>query len=378
MSVSGPSAAKQGIDGFVTIDRRIIRNRSRTLQDRRSRSLSRDRSGSSDDLYTGTRVSRVPEAFPIKIGPLNTVNEIIGLDIDEARQSVEHMNLGLVEKPALSKKAQSRLSRKKRHGEDLTEKKPAMRKRASSSPARDLIDGRTSPLANGGPSSFTPVPTIRTSGTPSLLGSGGRDEQLAAYRTPTSHPVLPSLLVPSSNAERDSMVSTDSGLGDDQSSQNDRETVSPSLLLMPSSLGSTTENLHTATTLDHRLHSEPVGGSLSKAFLRPSGAMTGFNSLRTAPRHHHKSMLLSELCVVTVASSAEIVQGQKGRGVLLKFRFSPYTQIEYLRVAILKVGFNVGGVDGLPLNAGEFFSCDVAFTVMLIACQSVLHILLCM
>ena len=54
-------------------------------------------------------------------------------------------------------------------------------------------------------------------------------------------------------------------------------------------------------------------------------------------RHHRKSMLLSELCVVSVSLSAHVAQGQKGRGAVLKCRFSPYTQIEYLRVALLKV-----------------------------------------
>lgn len=52
---------------------------------------------------------------------------------------------------------------------------------------------------------------------------------------------------------------------------------------------------------------------------------------------NRKSMLLSELCVVAVSISADLAQAQKGCGTVLKFRFSPYTQIEFLRVAILKV-----------------------------------------
>ena len=64
---------------------------------------------------------------------------------------------------------------------------------------------------------------------------------------------------------------------------------------------------------------------------------SGFDSLRVGTRHHRKSMLLSELCVVSVSLPADVAQGQKGRGCILKCRFSPYTQIEYLRVAILKV-----------------------------------------
>ena len=48
-------------------------------------------------------------------------------------------------------------------------------------------------------------------------------------------------------------------------------------------------------------------------------------------------MMLSELCVVSVSLPASVAQGQKGVGAVLKFRFSPYKQIEFLRVAILKV-----------------------------------------
>ena len=64
---------------------------------------------------------------------------------------------------------------------------------------------------------------------------------------------------------------------------------------------------------------------------------SGFDSIRIGTKHHRKSMLLSELCVVSVSLPAYVAQGQKGRGCVLKCRFSPYTQIEYLRVAILKV-----------------------------------------
>ena len=53
-------------------------------------------------------------------------------------------------------------------------------------------------------------------------------------------------------------------------------------------------------------------------------------------------MLLSELCVVTVSVPAEVTRTHRGRGGLLKFRFSPYTQIEFLRVAILKVSIVTG------------------------------------
>ena len=48
-------------------------------------------------------------------------------------------------------------------------------------------------------------------------------------------------------------------------------------------------------------------------------------------------MLLSDLYVMTVSLPADLASNQRGKGAILKFRFSPYTQIELLRVAMLKV-----------------------------------------
>ena len=48
-------------------------------------------------------------------------------------------------------------------------------------------------------------------------------------------------------------------------------------------------------------------------------------------------MLLSELCVISVFVPAHVALTVRGRGGQLKFRFSPYSRIEFLRVAILKV-----------------------------------------
>ncbi len=112
---------------------------------------------------------------------------------------------------------------------------------------------------------------------------------------------------------------------------------------------------------------QPMASSLSQQFStgrRKINLRDGFHSLRAGEpqsldnkynlysfvlgpkrRSNHrqlqanrKSMLLSELCVVAVSIPADLAQGQKGCGTVLKFRFSPYTQIEFLRVAILKVG----------------------------------------
>ena len=108
-------------------------------------------------------------------------------------------------------------------------------------------------------------------------------------------------------------LSTDSGIAIQEI--NDREL---------STHGNSTENSLTETSLrDH-----PSNNMLHR----------NFDSLKYGTKKARDSMLLlSQLCVVTVTLPADIQQGQKGRGAVLKFRFSPYTQIETLRVAILKV-----------------------------------------
>lgn len=96
--------------------------------------------------------------------------------------------------------------------------------------------------------------------------------------------------------------------------------------------GNSTENTPTDT---------PPRGTTelpSNHLLPPSGlSRNKFDSLKYGTKKARDSMLLSHLCVVTVTLPADIQQGQKGRGAVLKFRFSPYTQIETLRLAILKV-----------------------------------------
>lgn len=69
---------------------------------------------------------------------------------------------------------------------------------------------------------------------------------------------------------------------------------------------------------------------MARAHLRPN-TYSGHHS------NNRNTVVLSELNVVTVNLPAHIATGQKGKGAVLKFRFSPYTKIEYLRIAILKV-----------------------------------------
>lgn len=270
--------------------------KSRTL-DRRGddpckRLMDRERCASIDQLlYTGKKVLKLPENFTVKIRPRNLDSEIMDLDLDvETKHS--HDQLRLKEKPQLSKKAWNRLSNKRRAristsgGDDSTDRAP---------PQQSEGDIKEKPA-------MLQVPLII--------------EALDGEQKP-QNPMIPI------DHTRMSTMSTDSGF--DDPSQIDREGVTHGIA----------ENCLTATTTDelHRHSSLPV-------HLRVPHGIGVFDSIRVGTKHHRKSMLLSDLCVVTVSVPTEIAQGQKGRGAVLKFRFSPYTQIEFLRIAILKVGMN--------------------------------------
>ncbi len=304
--------------------------------DRKSRSLSRSqRSESIDDLYTGMKVTKLPERFMVKIGPREMGSEIMDLDFETTKASLEALR---TEKPRLSKQAWTRLSNKSR-GKVAANQRP---EGEGEMPDQTLKIAETS--AKGGKERSsrkdrTPerhlIPLIRE---PSGE-SKGRQEGVDG-RTHPGSPLSPNV----QQFARISMVSTDSGLGDDPT-QSDRETVS---------LGSVTENAPTTLVGSYphaqslSTHSSPSSPSsslshslgASNVHLRlPNSRLpvNGYSSIRLGTKHHRKSMLLSELCVVTVSVPADTAQAQKGRGAQLKFRFSPYTQIEFLRVAILKV-----------------------------------------
>lgn len=275
MSFGGSGSMKS-----LTLDRRAV--------DPRKRLLDRERSGSIDQLlYTGKKVSKLPEDFTVKIRPRNHDSEIMDLDLNvETKHSLEQLRLK--EKPQLSKKAWNRLSNKRRA-------------RISTSGGDDSADG-------------APPQQGEEKGKPAVLQVPLIIEALDEEQKP-QNPLMPL------DHTRMSTMSADSGF--DDPSQIDREGVTHGIA----------ENCLTATTTDelHRHSSLPVQ-------LRVPHGVGIFDSIRVGTKHHRKSMLLSDLCVVTVSVPTEIAQGQKGRGAVLKFRFSPYTQIEFLRIAILKVG----------------------------------------
>lgn len=312
------------------------------LVDTKGKTQSLHRKRSTDDLYTGLMVRELPDKFEVKIAPRDLQGEIMDLDFEATKASLKMLK---TEKPKLSKQAWTRLSSKSRgrtassHGpEDMKrEEVAAMRRTESADHPSRAAKARSS--KEGTPERH-PIPLVRE---PSAEVDG-RQDGVDALRLPDS---------PSLEQLRISMVSTDSGLGEDPS-QNDRETATHGTATenIPTSLGGpyglsasisvpsspSPPTSSSAPAISHSLGASNVHLRLPKSGL-PAGS---YSSMRLSTTNHRKSMLLSELCVVTVSVPADTAQAQKGRGAQLKFRFSPYTQIEFLRIAILKVKEGVG------------------------------------
>ena len=118
------------------------------------------RMSSIDDLYIGKRVTELPdEAFMVKIGPRNWANEVMDLDLESAKESLEQLRIA--EKPKLSKKAWTRLSNKNRSRlpsapEDLTDS------RGDASGKKEQEEQDKKPTANGQlPGYQGSIPVIR-------------------------------------------------------------------------------------------------------------------------------------------------------------------------------------------------------------------------
>jgi hypothetical protein len=237
---------------------------------------------------------------------------IMDLDVEAVRGSMDQQ-LQLTRKPQLSSRARQRLSVKSRKKLPLS---PSSLAEQGGEGARKVLSTRSvSPPASRERGSEVE----RVSQDQSDAGTPGPSQpQLPALSVTMSdscEPLRPLQLTASMSAvelrppgvltrTRDSALSTDSGLGGEFPSRD-----SASLSLHENRLG-------------------PVGERGQRGV-----AESGRLGVRQA---HRKSMLLSELCVVSVCLPADVVQGQKGMGAVLKCRFSPYTQIECLRVALLK------------------------------------------
>lgn len=262
------------------------------------------RSGSQEEVYTGTRVTEIPENFLVHIEPRKENEHLTDIDPNSRGSSDSLLVEGKVE---LSETMRRRISRKGG--------RPGSKKGAK----QDIVDGGDKDTTDTGKNAVETLskPVIRCENENGYLVSSTLKQEHSLETQITS------LLSdqPASKEEeegdetllRNSTASTDSGIAE----ASEKELASH---------GTSTENSPTELL------------SLRNQLTPPRNS--SFDTLRFRNKDRD-SMLLSQLCVIAVTLPADIIQGQKGKGAMLKFRFSPYTQIEALRVAILKVSNKV-------------------------------------
>ena len=257
------------------------------------------KSGSLEDVtITGTQVKEIPVDFPVNMDALlNRTDQVMDIELRE-NGSNDHFHRAVEGKVIPSREAIRRLSTKKRKSAD---------KLLDDEITKGLTDSNLSESETQ--DEITPIIKLNTAD--ELTSSEFADGLGEVIRIHHCN----GMKLLSNNRD-----STDSGIA--ISEMNDREAVTH---------GNSTENSPTDTNITLRDHVAPAANHLKLIKGSP------FDSLKYGTKRHRDSMLLSQLCVVTVTLPADIQQGQKGRGATLKFRFSPYTQIETLRVAILKV-----------------------------------------
>lgn len=257
------------------------------------------KSGSLEDVtITGTQVKEIPVDFPVNMDALlNRTDQVMDIELRD-NGSNDHFHRSVEGKVIPSREAIRRLSTKKRKSAD---------KLLDDEITKGLTDSNLSESETQ--DEITPIIKLNTAD--ELTSSEFADGLGEVIRIHHCN----GMKLLSNNRD-----STDSGIA--ISEMNDREAATH---------GNSTENSPTDTNITLRDHVAPVANHLKLIKGSP------FDSLKYGTKRHRDSMLLSQLCVVTVTLPADIQQGQKGRGATLKFRFSPYTQIETLRVAILKV-----------------------------------------
>lgn len=243
-----------------------------------------------DLTITGTQIKEIPMDFLVSFDPTlhNLTDQVMDINIKQNGNS-DHFSHSVEGKVITNNK---RLSKKRNHFNDTIEL------------------NHTSNVSVDVPPSTNQINTVTVKNSKEEdtdLGGGGDTKE------GIPHLYMPPLIYIICSGQR---LSADSGIAIQDI--NDRESVSHG----NSTENSLTESTHRGETLLNHLLPAPI---------------KNFDSLKYGTKRARDSMLLSQLCVVTVSLPSDVQQGQKGRGAILKFRFSPYTQIETLRVAILKV-----------------------------------------
>ena len=291
------AASTQQKVNFGSLERMNRRTPKRTKSSYRSKQpvlLNMKRSGSLENICTGTLVKEVPDEFLVHLDPKLINGQIMDIDgilrMNGANTTIMRNLEGQV---TPSRRAARRMSHKKR---DVVSVSPDREPNEGTDLGDDKLDNVVQHASQ--PNSSVSISLQEEDGTTtkSLMDLPNNGAYVGAVNT---------------SVLRDSAISNDSGIGNELSRE------------IPITHGVSTEN-------------SPTDSSSSDRLLPPSTPSVRSNLTERHLKERPDSML-SQLCVMTVVLPANIHEGQKGKGAILKFRFSPHTLIETLRVAILKV-----------------------------------------
>lgn len=246
------------------------------------------RASSLENLCTGTLIKEVPEDFLVHFDPKTVSGQVMDLDgILRKNGANSALVRNLEGKVNPSAHAKRRMSYKMRNAHSVSPER---------NPGEEVDSGKQKDI--------TPTAVTQTT-----ISINVQVEDSTVGGVTSTHTNTLIDVVKSSTVLRDSAISTDSGIGND---------------IATTTHGVPTENSPTDSTTCDRLPLPPPQTRASRL-------------LTERVSKDRPDSMLSQLCVMSVALPANIQEGQKGKGAILKFRFSPHTLIETLRVAILKV-----------------------------------------
>ncbi len=285
---------------FGSLDRNRTRQppkRSKSYRQKQPLIPNLKKSGSLENVCTGTLVKEVPDDFLVHFDPKNVSGQMMDID---GLLGMNGTNSTLIRKiegqVTPSRQAKRRMSTKKNNV-------------VSISPDRE-----TNEATDSGEDKLEKVEQVTNSSISiSLQGEDGTITK-SLPDLPISNGVYIGAV--KSSVLRDSAISNDSGIGND----------------IPITHGVSTENSPTDLGTSDRLTDLGTSDRLLPPVVSSVKSRLAECHLKERP-----DSMLSQLCVMTVVLPALIHEGQKGKGAILKFRFSPHTLIETLRVAILKV-----------------------------------------
>lgn len=248
------------------------------------------RASSLENLCTGTLIKELPDDFPVHFDSKTVGAQVMDLDgiLRKNGTNATAIMRNLEGQVTPSANAKRRMSYKMRNAHSVSPER---------NPTEEIDVGITSKQRV--------IPTV-TPPQSTISISVHMEDSTVSVVPNTANALIDAM---KGSVLRDSAISTDSGIGND----------------IATTHGVPTENSPTDSATCDRL---PLPLNQTRA----SGLLIAERQYKERP-----DSMLSQLCVMSVALPANIHEGQKGKGAILKFRFSPHTLIETLRVAILKV-----------------------------------------